>query len=309
MRAFRILMAGSSGFLGTALADRLRADGHQVVRLVRRAATGPDEVTWQPGAAGRLDPAVVAGADAVVNLAGTPVGMTLGPLQIPARPWTASYRERFRASRVDTNATLARAIAAADPPPPVFLAGSGVGWYGDTGDTQVDERAPAGDGFFPDTCRAWEAATGPAEAAGVRVVRLRTGLPLHRDGGVVGPQLLAFRLGLGGRAGSGRQWLPWISLADWVAAAVFLLGRDDLAGPVNLVGPAPVTNAEFTKTLGQLVHRPTVLRLPAPLLRLALGEFASEVLDSKRVLPGVLAGAGFTFTHPDLRWALQAALT
>jgi hypothetical protein len=305
----RVLIAGASGFLGTALAGRLRADGHQVVRLVRRAATGPDEVTWQPGASdGLLDPAAVAGADAVVNLAGTPLGMSLGPLQIPVRPWTASYRERFRASRVGTNATLARAVAAADPRPPVFLAGSGVGWYGDTGDTEVDEQAPAGDGFFPDSCRVWEAATAPAEAAGVRVVRLRTGMPLHRDGGVLGPQLLAFRLGLGARAGSGRQWLPWISLADWVAAAVFLLGRDDLAGPVNLVGPAPVTNAEFTKMLGQLLHRPTVLRLPAPLLRLALGEFASEVLDSKRVLPGVLTGAGFTFTHPDLRSALRAAL-
>lgn len=304
----RVLIAGASGFLGTALTGRLRADGHEVVRLVRRAATGPDEVTWQP-ASGRLDPAAVAGADAVVNLAGTPLGMTLGPVQIPFRPWTASYRERFRASRVGTTATLARAIAAADPRPPVFLAGSGVGWYGDTGDTEVDERSPAGEGFFPDSCREWEAAAEPAEAAGVRVVRLRTGLPLHRDGGLVGPQLLAFRLGLGGKVGNGRQWQPWISLADWVAAAVFLLHRDDLAGPVNLVGPAPVRNAEFTKTLGQLLHRPTVMRLPAPLLRVVLGEFAHEALDSKRVLPGVLAGAGFTYTHPDLHSALRAALT
>jgi uncharacterized protein len=303
----RVLIAGSTGFLGAALVDRLKADRHEVVRLVRRAATGPGEVSWQP-AAGELEPAAVAEADAVVNLAGSAMGTKVGRLQVPVRPWTAGYREQFRASRIDTTATLAKAIAAAPSKPAVFLAGSAVGWYGDTGDTEVDEQAPAGDGFFADTCRVWEAATGPAERAGVRVVRMRTGLPLHRAGGLLGPQLLPYRLGVGGRIGNGRQWVPWISFADWLDAVVFLLGRDDVAGPVNLVGPAPVRNADFTKALGELLHRPTVIPLPGPVLTLALGEFGRDVLASKRVLPAVLTTAGFTFTHPDLRSALRAAL-
>lgn len=184
----RVLIAGATGFLGGALSDRLRADGHQVVRLVRGSAR-PGDVSWRPEA-GLLDPAAVAGFDAVVNLAGSRLGARVGKLQLPVRPWTAGYREQFRSSRVDTTATLARAVAEADPRPAVFLAGSAVGWYGDTGDTEVDEQAPAGDGYFADTCRVWEAATGPAERAGVRVVRMRTGFPLHRSGGLLGPQLL-----------------------------------------------------------------------------------------------------------------------
>lgn len=303
----RVLIAGATGFLGGAVADRLRAGGHRVIRLVRRPAAGPDEVSWQP-AAGELDPAAVAEVDAVVNLAGSPLGTTIGRLQLPVRPWTAGYREQFRSSRIDTTATLAKAIAAAGRKPAVFLAGSAAGWYGDTGDTEVDEGAPAGDGFFADTCRVWEAATGPAEEAGVRVVRMRTGFPLHRSGGLLGPQLLPYRLGLGGRIGNGRQWVPWISMTDWLAAVEFLLERDEIAGPVNLAGPAPVRNAEFTKVLGDLLHRPTVIPLPAPVLRLALGEFGRDAVTSKRVLPGVLTGAGFTFTHRELRPALAAAL-
>lgn len=304
----RIIIAGSSGFLGTRIVDRFRAGGHQVVRLVRRPATGADEVRWQPGTE-PLDPAVLAGADAVVNLAGTPLGTRLGPLQIPARPWTARYAAEFRASRVGTTTALAQAIAAADPRPAVFLAGSGTGWYGDTGNTEVDERAPAGTGSFADLARAWEGATEPAAAAGTRVVRLRTGMPLHRDGGMLGPILLPFRLGLGGRVGTGRQWQPWISMADWLAAASFVLAREDIAGPVNLVGPAPVTNAELIRTLGELLHRPTVLPVPRPALRLLLGELGREVARSQRALPGVLQRAGFRFTHPDHRSALQAALS
>jgi uncharacterized protein (TIGR01777 family) len=302
----RVLIAGATGFLGGALSDRLRADGHQVVRLVRGSAR-PGDVSWRPEA-GLLDPAAVAGFDAVVNLAGSRLGARVGKLQLPVRPWTAGYREQFRSSRVDTTATLARAVAEADPRPAVFLAGSAVGWYGDTGDTEVDEQAPAGDGYFADTCRVWEAATGPAERAGVRVVRMRTGFPLHRSGGLLGPQLLPARLGLGGRIGNGRQWQPWISMTDWLAAVRFILARDDIAGPVNLVGPAPVRNAEFTRALGALLHRPTVLPVPGPLLLLVLGEFGRDALASKRVLPGVLTGAGFSFTHPELRPALEAAL-
>jgi uncharacterized protein len=302
----RILIAGATGFLGGALAGRLRADGHQVIRLVRRPA-GAGEVSWQP-ATGDLDPAAVAGVDAVVNLAGSPLGMRIGPLQLPFRPWTAGYREQFRTSRVDTTATLARAIAGADRKPAVFLAGSAIGWYGDTGDTEVDEQAPAGDGYFADTCRVWEAASGPAENAGVRVVRMRTGFPLHRSGGLLGPQLLPLRLGLGGKISNGRQWQPWISMTDWLAAVMFLLEHDDIAGPVNLVGPAPARNVELTKTLGDILHRPTLIPVPRPLLLAVLGEFGRDAMANKRVLPAVLTGAGFTFTHRELRPALEAAL-
>ncbi|GGL97362.1 MULTISPECIES: TIGR01777 family oxidoreductase [Micromonospora] len=296
----RILMAGASGFLGTRLVDRLGTDGHQVTRLVRRPARSGDERRWNPSA-GQLDPAVVAEADAVVNLAGAGVG---------DRRWTDDYRRLIRTSRVDSTGTLARAIAglpAADRPK-LLLNASAVGWYGDTGDRVVEEDAPAGEGFLADVCRVWEAATRPAEDAGVRVVRLRTGLPLHRDGGLLKPQLLPFKLGVAGRLGSGRQWLPWISMADWLAVAVFLLDRDDLAGPVNGVGPAPVTNAEFTREFARQLHRPAIVPIPALALKVVLGGFAQEALTSTRVLPGVLSGAGFEYRHPDLASALHAAL-
>ncbi len=303
----RVLMAGSSGFLGRRLRDRLRADGCEVVRLVRRGAQAPDEVEWRPDA-GLLNPTVVATADAVINLAGTPLATQIGPLRLPVRRWSDEYRREFRTSRVDSTGTLARAIAAAERKPSVFLAASGVGWYGDTGDTEVDEEAPAGDGFLADTCRVWEAASLPAEEAGVRVVRLRTGFPLHRDGGLLGPQLLPFRLGVGGRLGSGRQWMPWMSMADWLDAVVFLLRRDDLAGPVNLVGPQPVTNAEFTRVLSRELRRPAMFPIPGVLARALMGEIGRDSLTSKRVVPGVLTRAGFPFSHPDLPSAMRAAL-
>ncbi|WP_433386746.1 TIGR01777 family oxidoreductase [Micromonospora sp. KLBMP9576] len=297
----RILMAGASGFLGTRLADRLSADGHQVTRLVRRPPRTPAERRWNPAAA-QLDPAVVAGADAVLNLGGAGVG---------DKRWDDRYRQLIRSSRVDTTTALASAIAALPPGdrPGALLNSSAVGWYGNTGDRVVEEDAPAGEGFLADVCRVWEAATRPAEDAGVRVVRLRTGLPLHRDGGLLKPQLLPFRLGIAGRLGSGRQWLPWISMTDWLDAVRFLLARDDVAGPVNVVGPAPVTNAEFTRELARQLHRPAVVPIPALALKLALGGFAHEALTSTRVLPGVLTGAGFTYRHPDLAGALRAALT
>lgn len=303
----RIIIAGASGFLGGKLSQRLRADGHEIIALVRREPAGTDEIPWQP-TAGRLEPSALAGADAVVSLTGSPLGMRVGRVQLPVRLWTAGYRQQFRASRVGVTATLARAIAAAEPKPRVFLSASGTAWYGDTGDTEVDETAPAGSGFLADNCRAWEAATEPAERAGVRVVRMRTGFPLHKDGGLIGPQLLPFRLGLGGKLGNGRQWVPWISMTDWLDAVLFLIQRDDVAGPVNMVGPAPVRNAEFTKALGRLLHRPTVMPLPKPLLGILVGEFGRDAAESKRVLPGVLNRAGFRFTHTDLDAALRAAL-
>jgi uncharacterized protein (TIGR01777 family) len=296
----RILTAGASGFLGTRLVDRLRADGHEITRLVRRPPHGTDEVQWDP-AAGQLNPSALAGVGAVVNLAGAGVG---------DRRWTEKYRALLRSSRVDTTHTLARAIAGrpANGRPAVLLNASAVGWYGDTGDRPVEEDAPAGDGFLADLCRVWEAATGPAENAGVRVVRLRSGFPLQGDSGYLKPQLLPFRLGIGGPYGGGRQWLAWISLADWLSAVLFLLARDDLAGPVNLVGPAPATNREFTHDLAAELHRPAVIPIPGVALKIALGGLATEALSSSRVLPGVLTRAGFTYQHPDLRSAMHAAL-
>ncbi|OLE28241.1 MAG: TIGR01777 family protein [Actinobacteria bacterium 13_1_20CM_3_71_11] len=290
----RIVIGGSSGFLGGALVPRLRAAGHDVVRLVRRNPAGADEVRWSPGT-GSLDPAVVDGADAVVNLAGVGVA---------DRRWDDAYRALIRSSRVGSTATLAAAIAAAGRPPGVLLNSSAVGFYGDTGDTEVDETSPAGDGYFPQVCQAWEAATAPAGKAGTRVVLLRTGVVVGRGGGLLKPMLPLFRLGLGGQLGNGRQWLPWISLADWVAAVEFLLTAE-VTGPVNLTGPAPVRNAEFTRTLGRVLHRPAVLPVPGFALRLVLGQFGGEALMSQRVLPAVLTAAGYRFTHPDLESALR----
>lgn len=296
----RILLAGASGFLGTRLADRLRAAGHDLTRLVRHAPQGADEATWKPSA-GQLDPALVAGADAIINLAGAGVA---------DKRWTAGYKSLIRSSRVDSAGTIARAIAKLPEGdrPRVLLQSSAVGWYGDTGDREVTEEAPAGRGFLADVCRVWEAAARPAEDAGTRVVLLRTGLPLDEHGGLLKPQMLLFRSGGGAKLGSGKQWVPWIGLADWLGAVTFLLERDDLAGPVNLTGPAPVTNAEFTRELARLLHRPALLQVPGFALQIALGEFAGEALRSQRVLPAVLKRAGFTFTQPTLEAGLRAAL-
>jgi len=296
----RIVMAGASGFLGTRLARRLGDEGHEVVRLVRRAPRAAGEVGWQPSAR-RLDPAALAGADAVINLTGA---------GIAAPRWTRRYREVLRASRIDPTTTLATTIAALPPAerPRTLLNASGISCYGDTGDRTVDEHAPLGTGVLPDLCRAWEGATAPAAEAGTRVVSLRTAPVLDRAGGLLKPQLLPYKLGIAGTFGSGRQWVPWIALADWLSAATFLLAREDIAGPVNVTSPEPVTNARFTKALGRALHRPTVMPIPAVALKVILGGFAVEVLHGSGALPGVLTGAGFTFRYPDLDAALRAAL-
>ena len=292
-------MAGASGFLGTLQAERLREAGHDVTRLVRRPAEAADEATWQPSQ-GQLDPALVAGADAVINLAGAGVG---------DQRWTATYKSMIRSSRVDSTGTIARAIAQLPETdrPRTLLQSSAVGWYGDTGDRRVTEEAPAGSGFLADICRVWEAAARPAEDAGVRVALLRTGLPLDQDGGLLKPQMLPFRMGVGGRLGNGKQWVPWISLEDWLRASEFLL-EQEIAGPVNIVGPEPVTNAVFTETLGRVLHRPTLTFVPGFALKVGLGEFAGEALRSQRVIPGVLSRAGFEWRHPTLESALRVAV-
>ncbi|MDI6098039.1 TIGR01777 family oxidoreductase [Actinoplanes sp. NEAU-A12] len=296
----RIVMAGASGFLGTRLAERLRASGHDIVRLVRRPSERPDEASWDP-AQGRLDVTALAGADAVINLAGANVG---------DRRWTAAYKRVLRSSRIDTTDTLARAISKlpADDRPRALLQSSGVGWYGDTGDQPVTEEAPAGNTFLADLCRVWEAAARPAEDAGTRVVLLRTAPTIDAGGALLKPLLLPFKLGAGARIGGGRQWMAWISLADWLAAAEFLVNRDDLAGPVNMVSPRPVTNADFTRDLARALRRPALLTVPGPVLDAIIGELAGEAQRSQRVLPGVLSNAGFVWSYPGMDAALAAAL-
>jgi uncharacterized protein (TIGR01777 family) len=300
MEDMRILMAGASGFLGTRLAHRLSTEGHGIVRLVRRPPSGTGEIRWNPSS-GELDPAAFDGVDAVINLAGANIG---------DKRWSKSFKQLLQSSRVGSTDTIARTMAAlpAGRRPTTLVNASAVGWYGDTGDRLVEEDAPAGEGFMADLCRVWEAATGPAEEAGIRVVRLRSGLPLDQEGGLLKPQLLPYRLGIGGKFGSGRQYVPWIALTDWLDAVVFLLNRPDLAGPVNVVGPVPATNAEFTKALGHALHRPTIMPVPGIALRILLGEMAFEALHSARVLPGVLSRAGFTYRHPDLDGAMREAL-
>ena len=297
----KIAVAGASGLIGSALLPALRADGHDVVQLVRRTPRTAHEHRWDPQHR-RIDPVLLADADAVVNLAGVGVG---------DRRWNERHKQAVLTSRVDATATLSEALAgaaAADPDRArVLLNASGVGWYGDTGDRFVEEPDPPGDDFLAEVCVAWEGATEPAADAGVRVVRLRTGLVLAR-GGLLGRILPIFRAGLGGRLGSGHQYMPWISLHDEVAAIRFLLTAP-VAGPVNLCGPAPVTNAEFTATLGRVLRRPAVLPVPPPALWVVLGEFARVgVLAGQRACPAVLTEAGFTFAHADLESALRAAL-
>lgn len=293
----RIVIGGASGFLGRPLIKQLRANGHEVVRLVRREPAAPDEVAWRPNQ-GQLDPAVVDGADAAINLGGAGVG---------DHRWNEEYKRLIRSSRVNSTEMLARAVAAAPRPPRVLLNASAVGYYGDTDDGEVDEAGKPGSGFFPEVCQAWEAATAPAEEAGIRVAHLRNGLVLGPGGGMLGPMLPMFRLGLGGPLGNGRQWMPWISLADALAAMEFLLTAD-VTGAVNLTGPAPVRNKDFARTLGRVLRRPAVLPVPALALRLVVGEFGREAVASQRVLPAVLTAAGYRFEHPDLEAALRWAL-
>jgi uncharacterized protein (TIGR01777 family) len=293
-----VAITGASGLIGTALVARLRAGGHRVVRLVRRDPA-PDDVQWDP-ANGQLDAARLAGVDAIVNLAGAGIG---------DRRWTDQYRRTIRESRIATTDLISRTIAVLDPLPKVLLSGSAVGYYGDRGDEVLDERSPAGSGFLPDVCRAWEAATAPAAAAGVRVAHLRTGIVLAAHGGALRKQLPLFKLGLGGRFGSGRQWQSWIVLDDEVGAIEHLLDAD-VEGPVNLTSPNPVTNADFGATLARVLHRPAFVPVPRFGPRLVLGSDLADSLlfEGQRVQPAVLTASGYQFREPDLEGALRALL-
>lgn len=279
---------------------KLTERGDRVVRLVRRTPEpGADEIEWDVPA-GRLDAASLEGLDAVVHLAGAGIG---------DRRWNDDYKRLLVDSRVQSTALLAEAIASLDSRPAVFLSGSAMGFYGDRGDEQLDESAPGGSGFLADLVAQWEAAAQPAVAAGVRTAFLRTSIVLDPDSGALAKMLPLFRLGLGGRFGSGRQWMSWITLADEVGAIIHLLGSSD-SGPVNLVAPEPVTNADFTKALGSALGRPTLLPVPAFGPRLLLGREMADALlfDSARLVPRTLLASGYAFAHPDVEQALEAIL-
>lgn len=293
----RVAVSGASGLIGTALSAELTAAGDDVVRLVRREARSAGEIGWDPSSA--LDPSALDDVDAVVHLSGAPIA---------AKRWTSARKAVLRASRITSTRTLATAMAFATPPPRVLISGSAVGYYGDTDDKIVDESGKAGTGFLPDLVRDWEAASEPAAAAGIRVASIRSGVVLAAEGGMLGRLLLPFRLGLGAKIGSGSAYLSWISLTDEVRAIKFALDQHDIAGPVNLTAPEPVTNAEFTTALAKVLGRPSLFTLPAPVLKAALGEVASELLASVRVVPTRLLQAGFTFRDPDIAAALTTIM-
>jgi uncharacterized protein (TIGR01777 family) len=277
------------------LAASLTADGHDVVRFVRRDTTEPNEIPWQPG--NRLNLGLIDGLDAVVHLAGAGVG---------DKRWTDSYKQQILRSRVDGTMTIATAMAQARQGPRILVSGSAIGYYGDTADRITDETGPKGHGFLADVVDQWEASASVAQDAGLRVSFARTGLVVSDKGGAWQKLFPIFKAGLGGKLGSGRQYWSAISLNDEVRALRFLLDTD-VSGPVNLVGPDPVTNAEVTKVMGEILRRPTVLPVPGFALKAVLGEFAEDTLASQRIVPAVLSKAGFSWEQPDIRSMIEAS--
>ncbi len=298
----RVVVAGASGLIGSALVPALRRRGYEVRRLVRRppAPEEPDAYRWDPQA-GALDPTVLEGVDVVVHLGGA---------NIASGRWSARRKREIRESRVGSTHLLARTIAAMDDPPRAWLCASAIGYYGDRGDELLDEGSPAGQGFLCEVCQAWEAACQPARDAGVRVVNMRIGVVLARSGGLLARLLPVFRLGLGGRVGSGQQYISWIAIDDVVSAVLFLADRSDIAGPVHVVAPHPVTNAEFTRTLARVLRRPAVLPVPGWVVELIAGEMGRRLaLESTRVVPRVLERAGFRWQYAQLEPALRHLLS
>ncbi|GAA8851322.1 TIGR01777 family oxidoreductase [Helicobacter pylori] len=293
-RRQRIAITGASGLIGGALSSSLRADGHEVVHLVRREAKGDHERPWDPDRR-VLDPAVLADVDTVVHLAGAGVG---------DRRWTPTYKMLIRTSRVHGTDLVARTVAAGAGPTRLVTA-SAVGFYGDRGDEVLTEASAPGRTYLAGVVRDWEAAAAPAVAAGVPVAHARTGIVLAAHGGALAPMLLVGRLGIGGPLGSGRQWLPWVSLDDVVGAYTRLVEDPTLEGPVNLTAPHPERQRELARGIGRRLHRPAVVPTPAVAMRLAIGEFAGEALASTRVLPQRLDAAGFEHRHPHLDDALD----
>jgi uncharacterized protein len=294
-----VAVTGASGLVGTALCARLASNGARVLRLVRRAARGLDEIAWQP-ARGELDAAAMAAAEAVVHLAGA---------NLAGGRWSAARKRELWASRVESTALLARTLAAQEPRPRAFVVASAIGYYGNSGETPVDEAAPRGAGFLAELCEAWEQAAAPAHAAGIRTVHVRCGLVLGGRGGVLARLLPVFRLGLGGPLGDGRQRMSWIALEDLLAVFERALHEEGWIGPINAVAPDAPTNAEFTRALARALHRPARLRVPAWAIRLALGQLGREaLLAGQRVEPARLRALGFSWRYPHLDDAVAAAL-
>ncbi|MGO9875574.1 MAG: TIGR01777 family oxidoreductase [Acidimicrobiia bacterium] len=292
-----VAISGASGFIGSALTASLRADGHRVLRLTRGGVTSGDAIGWNPDA-GRIDAPALEGVDAVVHLAGAGIG---------EHRWTTEQKRRIRESRVRGTAVLAGAVASRERKPQVFVSGSAIGYYGNRGDEVLTEQSGPGDDFLSQVCVAWEAETQPASDAGVRTVLVRTGIVLDTHGGVLARMLLPFKLGIGGRQGSGKQWMSWIALADEVGAIRHAIDHDSVCGPVNLVAPNPVTNDNFARSLGHALHRPTMF--PTPLLALKL-RFGTELVESlllasQRVAPAQLVDSGYEFTSGSLEAGLQ----
>jgi len=295
----KVAITGSSGLLGSALVASLRGDGHTALRLVRREPSGADEVRWDP-AAGTIDAAALEGVDAVVNLAGAGIG---------DERWTDERKRVILDSRVDSTTVLCEALAGLERPPQVLLSASGIDYYGDTGDAVITEESPPGSGFLTDVCLRWEGATAAAQAAGIRTVLLRTGIVQSAHGGALKRSLPPFKLGIGGRFGSGDQWWSWISIDDHVRAMRHLIDGD-VSGPANLTAPNPVTNQQYTKALGRELGRPTLLPIPMLGPRTLLGKELADtlLLASHRVVPAVLEASGFEFRHPTIESCLAAVL-
>jgi uncharacterized protein (TIGR01777 family) len=295
----KLVVSGASGLLGSELVPVLAAGGHEVLRLVRRTPTTTNEIAWDPGR-GTIDSERLAGVEAAVNLNGATIG----------RRWTPGTKAEIRDSRVDSTQLLSKTLATLEPRPAVLVCAGGVGIYGDRDDEILTEESPLGNGgFLSEVGKAWEAAAEPARKAGIRVVNFRQGIVLTRKGGALQRLLTPFKLGVGGRVGSGRQWWSWVALDDFVSAYRFVLERDDLAGPINLTSPEPVTNTQFARSLGRALRRPTVFPFPSIAARTVFGEMAEEVLlEGQRALPARLTKAGFSFTYPDLDRAFERAL-
>jgi uncharacterized protein (TIGR01777 family) len=287
----RIAITGASGLIGSALVGHLKSEGHTVQRLVRRAPVSPDEIQWDPKT-GFVDISALRGVDAVIHLAG--VGVS-------DKRWTKRFKSEILNSRLLGTTAIANAVA--EVKPQVFISASAIGWYGDSGNRAVVESDSVGNDFLAAVCREWE---GAADLAGnVRTVKLRTGLVLDPTGGALGRMLPLFRIGLGGKLGSGKQWWSWITLHDVIRAITFAL-ENDISGPINLTSPNPVTNQEFTSALARAMKRPALFPAPAIALKIALGGFSSEVLGSKKVKPNALTQAGFQWDYPHITPALQA---
>ncbi|MEU8249469.1 TIGR01777 family oxidoreductase [Nonomuraea sp. NPDC048916] len=295
-----VVVSGASGLLGSALVEALRGQGERVVALVRREPQGDDEVFWQP-AEGVLDPAAIEGAEAVVHLAGAPIA---------DRRWSPAYKRELVRSRVESTRTLVNALRELSQPPEVLVSASGVDFYGDTGDQVVDENTGKGEGFLAELCDRWEGEAREAGSFGVRTAQLRTGLVLSGRGGALGRMLPIFRMGLGAPLGTGKQYWSWIAEDDWVGATLHILKNRDLSGPVNLTSPTPVTNAEFTRSLGKALRKGTVpMPVPAFALSLGIGEFAKEgLLPGHKIFPRKLQDTGYGFAHTSLDEALRAVL-